>query len=151
MRLEEFQRGVGVHLRGDYAQQVILHADAVYCADLVALHHKAQAPGEFAHELALPVEVDADYEVVKYESGLGEQRGAGYGLEGEFVVKAAVVVYAAVAPAYALRAGAVRDYLENYLLCRHHPNVYLGLGAGEAPDYARIVFFADGNFVHHLR
>ena len=86
MGLQEFQRGVRVHLRRYHAEQVVLQPYAVDGAYRVALHYEFEAAGETAGDLLLPVESYAYGHVVENEAGLAEQRGTGAGVEGELVV-----------------------------------------------------------------
>ena len=150
MSLEELQRSVRVHLGRYYAQQVVLQPYPVHRPYPVPLHYEAQAPGETAGNLLLPVESYAYGHVVQDEGRLAEEGGARHRVEGELVVEGAVVVDLPVRPTHALGAGSVGDDLEDYLPCGHYAYVDLGLGAGEAPYHERIVLLAHGHLVHHL-
>ena len=89
-------------------------------------------------------------DVAQDESGLREQRGAGDRVEIKLVVEGSVVCYAAVAPTHLLRAGAVRNDFEHYLLGRHYAHLYLLALPGEAADDSVLFLPADGDLVEHL-
>ena len=145
--LEQVHGGAGLHLGGDDAQQVVLHAHEVHRADLVPLDDEFQAAGVLQRAFLLPVEVDADHDVVQDEGGLGEARGARDGVEVELVVERAVVGDAALAVAHALRAGAVRDDLEADLVGGQDAHGHGRLLAREVPFDHLLLVLGDGDLV----
>ena len=150
MRLQELLRSRALHLRGNDAQQVVLHPDSVDRRDLVALHDKTQRAGEFLHLLALPVEIHADCDVVQDERRFGEEGGGRHGVEHQFVVQHPVVVDAAAGVLDELRAGAVGDDFETDLLGGHDAHVERTLGAGETPDDPLFGVGRHADFLQHL-
>ena len=71
---------------------------------------------------------------IQDEGGLGKEGGDGDGLEHQFVVQHAVVVYFSVPVAHLLGTGAVGDNLETYLRSQADGNLHPGLGAHQAPQ-----------------
>ena len=85
VRLEQFERGVGIHFRTDDAFKILLSGQFVDDHNLLLVGQQAQASAESLVLVALPVEAHADGNVLQREGGIGA-----FGGKGKFAVDAAV-------------------------------------------------------------
>ena len=98
--LEELDGGGGGHLAGDDAGEITFDGQLVDGYDLIGLDHDMEGAFELFGLLALPVEVDADGDVVEAERGLGLLGG-----ESEVAVLGAAPHDATLVERYRLGAG----------------------------------------------